>query len=323
MNCKRVLTITTIAVAIACSASASTNKVSQETSKIDKKDIESCRKAAEAGDVEAMEELGWAYYREKGTAAEKLEAIKWWCKAGARLSDMTKAMLRLMYYDEEGELINTAVDAKTTTGGRPLTDSCDPIAFRFEVAKREYVARKTGFWGDDTTWPPFPALAAVTNATGFNLDFSRRLEELVKGELAQFPDGEIRWTEDGTNGLSFAATSVRMNAAHIEVARGMMRGMEKKPNKKRDDKSSETWILNDDFTFGYLTVHHEGGRDAVYYAFTTRREINGTPAKTCVLVGFAPTQLMSDSIMRSFFGDKAAQLNLDALKDIGIVMVAE
>ena len=191
------------------------------------------------------------------------------------------------------------------------------------LSKKEYVARKTGFWGDDTTWPPFPALAAVTNATGLNLDFSRRLEESVKGKLAQFPDGEIRWSEDGTNGLSFAETCAKMNAAHIEVARGMMRGMGKKPSKKPDDKSSETWILNDDFTFGYLTVHYEGGRDAVYYAFTTRREINGTPAKTCVVVGFAPTQLMSDSIMRSFLGDKAARSNLDALKDAGIVMVAE
>ena len=322
MNYKEILTIAMIAVAIACSAHATTNNVPQETSKIDKKDIEIYRKAAEAGDAEAMEELGWAYYRGKGTAAEKLEAIKWWCKAGARLSDMTKAMLRLMYYDEEGDLINTAVDVKLATGGRPLPDSRDPIAFRFEVAKREYVARKTGFW-NDPTWPPFPALAAVTNATGLNLDFSRRLEESVKGKLAQFPNGEIRWTEDGTNGLSFAETSVRMNAAHIEVAKELMRGMEKKASNKPEDKSSMTWILNDDFTFGCLTVHYEGGRDAVYYAFTTRREINGAPAKTCVLVGFAPTQLMSDSIMRSFFGDKAAQSNLDTLKDIGIVMVAE
>ena len=290
MNCKAILNIATIAWAIAYSACATTNNISQATSKIDKKDIASYRKAAEAGDAEAMEELGWAYYKGEGTVAEKLEAIKWWCKAGTRLSDMTKAMLRLMYYDEEGELINAAVDVKLATGGRPLPDSRDPIAFRLEVAKREYVAKKTGFWGDDTTWPPFPALAAVTNATGLNLDFSRQLEETVKGKLAQFPDGEIRWTEDGTNGLSFAETAVRMNAAHVEVAKRMMRDMEKKPSKKPEDKSSETWILNDDFTFGYLTVHYEGGRDAVYYAFTTRREINGTPAKTCVLVGFAPTQ---------------------------------
>ena len=322
MNCKTILNIATIAGAIAYSACAMTNDASQETSKVDKKDIESYRKAAETGDAEAMEELGWAYYRGKGAAADKLEAIKWWCKAGARLSDMTKAMLRLMYYGEEGELINTAVDAKTTTGGRPLPDSRDPIAFRFEVAKREYVARKTGFWSDPT-WPPFPALVSVTNATGLNLDFSKRIEETVKGKLAQFPDGEIRWTEDGTNGLSFVETSERMNAAHIEVAKELMRGMEKKTSKKPEDKSSETWILNDDFTFGYLTVHYEGGRDAVYYAFTTRREINGIPAKTCVLVGCAPTQLMSDSIMRSFLGDKAAQSNLNVLKDNGVVMVAE
>jgi len=323
MNYKTILTIATIAGAIAYSACAMTNNVSQGTGKIDKKNITSCRKAAEAGDVEAMEELGWAYYKEKGTAEEKLEAIKWWCKAGARLSSLTKAMLRFMYYGEEGALIDTAVDTTTATGGCPLPDSRAPIDFRFEVAKKEYVARKTGFWGDDTTWPPFPALAVVTNATGLNLDFSRRLEESVKGKLAQFPDGEIRWTEDGTNGFSFAETSAKINAAHIEIARWMMRGMEKKPGKKPDDKSSETWILNDDFTFGYLTMHHEYGRDAVYYAFTTRREINGTPAKTCVIVGFAPTQLMSDSILRAFLGDDAAKANLDAMKDKGIVAIFE
>ena len=80
MNCKTILNIATIAGAIAYSACAMTNDASQETSKVDKKDIESYRKAAETGDAEAMEELGWAYYRGKGAAADKLEAIKWWCK---------------------------------------------------------------------------------------------------------------------------------------------------------------------------------------------------------------------------------------------------
>ena len=49
MNYKRILTIATITGAIAYSACATTNNVSQKTRKFDKKDIESCRKAAEAG----------------------------------------------------------------------------------------------------------------------------------------------------------------------------------------------------------------------------------------------------------------------------------
>ena len=284
--------------------------------------FERCLKAAEAGDVEALEELGWAYYDGNGVAEDKLEAAKWWCKAGARLSDLTKALLRLNWNNGDRCLFEMALDVVSATGGRPLPASSDPIAFRFELAKTEYVARKTGFW-EDPTWPPFPALVAVTNATGLNLDFSRRLEESVNGKLAQFPDGEIRWTEDGTNGLSFAETSARMNAAHIEVAKEMMRDLGKTPQKTSDDNSLGSWILNDDFTFGYLTLHRENGRDSVYYAFTLRHEMNGTPAKTCVLAGFAPTQLMSDSIMGAFAGDKAAKANFDAMKDIGIVAIFE
>ena len=139
--------------------------------------------------------------------------------------------------------------------------------------------------------------------------------------MALFPDGEIRWSEDGTNGLSFAETTAKMNVVQIEIVRDLMQGYEQKRDKRPNDKSSATWILNDDFTFGYFTIPHNGGRDEVYYVFTTRHEMNGIAAKTCALIPFAPSQLISDSIMRFFLGDKAAQSNFNALKDAGIVVL--
>ena len=199
--------------------------------------------------------------------------------------------------------------------------SNEPLAFRVECGRRAYIDKWLGF--KDPSWSLFPALLSVTNATGLNLDFAKRFETSIKGKLAQFPDGEIRWSEDGTNGLSFADTTVKMCEAQIESVRELMKCMEQKRSKKPNDKSSAKWILNDDFTFGYFTIPHKGARDEVYYVFTTQHEMNGTAAKTSVLVPFAPSQLISDSIMRSFLGDKAAQSNLNVLKDAGIVVVIE
>ncbi|MBR0197771.1 MAG: sel1 repeat family protein [Kiritimatiellae bacterium] len=286
-----------------------------------KKDAERYRKAAEAGNVEAQEMMGWAYYDKGATVADKAEAMKWWCRAGHRGSEMMKAILRLAYHGNERVLIENAADAITTNGGRPLPVSNEPLAFRVECGRRAYIDKWLGF--TDPSWSPFPTLLSVTNATGLNLDFAKRFETSIKGKLAQFLDGEIRWSEDGTNGLSFASTSAKMNAAQIDIVREMMRNFEQKHGNRPDDTSSAKWILNDDFTFGYFTIPHKGGRDEVYYVFTTRHEMNGISDKTSVLVPFAPTQLISDSIMRYFLGDKVAQLNFNALKDVGIVMLIE
>ena len=297
------------------------NKRSDETQQISKKDAERYRKAAEEGNVEAQEMMGWAYYDKNATIEDKTEAMKWWCRAGHRGSEMMKAILRLAYHGDERVLIDNAADAITANGGRPLPVSNEPLAFRVECGRRTYIDKWLGF--TDPSWRPFPALLSVTNATGLNLDFAKRFETSIKGKLTQFPDGEIRWSMDGTNGLSFADTAAKMNAVQIEVVQELMKGREKKLGKKSDSKSSAAWILNDDFTFGYFTIPHKGGRDEVYYVFTTRHEMKGFAAKTCALVPFAPSQLISDSILRYFLGDKVAQSNFIALKDAGIVMIID
>ena len=290
-----------------------------EGRRITQKDAERYRKAAEAGDVEAQEMMGWAYYDKNAAIEDKTEAIKWWCRVGHRGSEMMKAILRLAYHDDERVLIDNAADAITANGGRPLSISNEPLAFRVECGRRTYIDKWLGF--SESSWRPFPKLASVTNATMFKLDFAERFDKASKDRMALFPDGEIRWSEDGTNGLSFAETTAKMNAVQIEIVRELMQGYEQKRSKRPNDKSSATWILNADFTFGYFTIPHNGGRDEVYYVFTTRHEMNGIAAKTCALIPFAPSQLISDSIMRFFLGDKAAQSNFNALKDAGIVVL--
>lgn len=294
-------------------------KGSGEGRRFTQKDAERYRKAAEAGDVEAQEMLGWAYYDKNAAIEDKTEAIKWWCRVGHRGSEMMKAILRLAYHGDERVLIDNAADAITANGGRPLSISNEPLAFRVECGRRTYIDKWLGF--SESSWRPFPKLASVTNATMFKLDFAERFDKASKDRMALFPDGEIRWSEDGTNGLSFAGTTAKMNAVQIEIVRELMQGYEQKRSKRPNDKSSATWILNADFTFGYFTIPHNGWRDEVYYVFTTRHEMNGIAAKTCALIPFAPSQLISDSIMRFFLGDKAAQSNFNALKDAGIVVI--
>lgn len=296
------------------------NNVHKEDTIADKL-IEHYQNAAEQGDVGAQETLGWLYYGKDGTIESKAEAIRWWCKVGCRGSEMMKSLLRLGYHGKEKELIDNAADTIIAFGGRPLPNSREPLAFRVERGRRAYINKWLGF--PEQYKSSFPVLASVTNATTFDLDFAKRFDEVVRGKLAQFPDDEIRWSENGTNGLSFADTAAKMNAAQIEIVQELMRGREEKRGKKSDDKSSASWILNDDFAFGYFTIPHKDGRDEVYYVFTTRHEMNGTAAKTSILVPFAPSQLISDSIMRSFLNDKAAQSNLNALKDAGIVIVID
>ena len=277
------------------------------------------RKAAEAGDVEAQEMMGWAYYDKNAAIEDKTEAIKWWCRVGHRGSEMMKAILRLAYHGDERVLIDNAADAITANGGRPLSASNEPLAFRVECGRRAYIDKWLEFL--EPNWRPFPKLVSVTNATMFKLDFAERFDKASKGKMALFPDGEIRWSEDGTNGLSFAETTAKMNVVQIEIVRDLMQGYEQKRGKRPNDKSSATWILNDDFTFGYFTIPHKGRRDEVYYVFTTRHEMNGIAAKTCALIPFAPSQLISYSIMRSFLGDEAAQSNFTALKNAGFVVL--
>ena len=52
-----------------------------------------------------------------------------------------------------------------------------------------------------------------------------------------------------------------------------------------------------------------------------RHEMGGAPAGACVLLDFAPTQTISDSITGAFLGDETAQENVKALCGAGIVEV--
>lgn len=281
---------------------------SPKARKMDEKGRERRHKTAAEWSAEVCENSGWELYEK-----DKAEAVKWWCRAGSRASEMAKSLLRLMYNGEERELVYNTAGAMTASGGCPVPDSTEPLAFRVECGRKAYIDKWLGF--SEPTWKPFPALAAVTNATGLKLNFAERFEAVVKGKTALFPDGGIHWTEDGTNGLSFADTTVRIREAQVRCVREMMQGRE------TANKAGTAWVLNDDFMFGYMPWHDMGGNDAELYVFTTRREMNGTPPKTCVLVSFAPTQLMSDSITGAFLGDETAQANLKALKDAGVVTV--
>lgn len=281
---------TRIAVLVAACAVAAVADTKIENGRVSKDEVESCLKTAMEGGEDAA---------------------------------LAKAVLRLTCGTEEGRaLVERTVDSLTATGGRPMPDSDEPLAFRVDGERVASINRLLGF-SDGCERTRFPALSAVTNVAGLKLDCAERFEAAAKGKMALFPDGSIRWSEDGTNGFSFAETAARMQSAQIGCVRELMQGMEQKRGTKPNDKSSEKWILNDDFTFGYFTIPHKDGRDEVYYVFTTRHEMNGTAAKTSVLVPFAPSQLISDSIMRSFLGDKAAQSNFNALKNAGIVMVVE
>ena len=286
------------------------DSASKETTEIDIKRAERYRKAAEQGDIEACEMLGWEYQD-----SDKAEAVKWWCRAGSRGSDMMKAVLRLMYHGEECALIYNTAGDMTATGRCPLPDSTDPLAFRVECGRRAYIDKWLGF--SEPNWEPFPTLAAVTNATGLKLNSAESFEALVKGKMGFFSDGGIHWTEDGTNGLSFADTTVKVREAQIRCVREMMQG------RKTANKAGTSWVLNDDFTFGYMPWHDMGRKDMELYVFSIRHEMNGKPPKACVLVIFAPTQLMSDSITGAFLGDETAKANLKALEKAGIVTIMD
>ena len=64
-----------------------------------------------------------------------------------------------------------------------------------------------------------------------------------------------------------------------------------------------------------------GDKDTELYVFSLRHELNGKPPKACVLIAFAPTQLMSDSILGALLGNETAKANLKALEKAGIVII--
>lgn len=214
--------------------------------------------------------------------------------------------------DEAMALVKSIAE-EPAAGGRPLPDSGEPLASRYWNARQAYVVKRLGL--PEAVPPTFPALAAVTNATVPTLDCAERFEAAVQGRLALFPDGEIRWTEDGANGLSLVETDRRINDAQIAAVREATKGCET----ANDDGT--LWCLDDNFVFGYATGLDEKRPDKLHFLFLLRKELGGAPPMTMFILDFAPSRAIADSIMGAFLGDKAAQENTIALKYAGIVRV--
>ena len=209
-------------------------------------------------------------------------------------------------------LIKSIVE-EPAPGGRPLPDSNEPLASRYWNARQAYVEKRLGL--SEGVPPTFPALAAVTNASVPTLDCAGRFEAAVQGHLAIFPEGEIRWTEDGTNGLSLVETDARVNSAQIAAVREATKGCEI----ANDDGT--LWCLDDNFVFGYATGLDEKRPDKLHFLFLLRKELGGAPPMTMFILDFAPNRAIASSIMGAFLGDEAAQENAISLKNAGIVRV--
>ena len=214
---------------------------------------------------------------------------------------------------DEGIALLEKIANDTATGGIPLPKADEPLAFRYENATKAYYDSKIGF--PKAKDKSFPQLKPVKNATGLKLDFAERFELAASVKLAQFPEGEIRWTVDGTNGLSLADTTMKMREAQVEIVKGLMNGRE------TANEPGTVWILNDDFIFGYGSGLKKDNEDSITYLFMIRHAMGGAPAGACALLDFAPTQAMSDSITGAFLGDKTAQENVKALCAAGIVVI--
>ena len=148
------------------------------------------------------------------------------------------------------------------------------------------------------------------------LGLAERLAESVRGNVAQFPDGEIRWTEDGTNGLSLVESDAKILESQIKCVRDAMKGME------CANEAGTVWILNDDFLFGYSLELDEKRKDDLKFVLIPRRKVGDAPAEVAVIIEFMPSQRVLDSIAGSFYGDKTARANVRLLRDAGLVSLA-
>lgn len=214
---------------------------------------------------------------------------------------------------DEGIALLDKIAHGTATGGTPLAKSDEPLALRYANAAQTYFDSKVGLSKSEKK--NFPKLKPVKKTTGIELNFAESFEIAARGKVAQFPDGEIRWTEDGTNGLSLADSTVRMRETQVEIVKKLMHGRE------TANEPGTVWILNDDFIFGYGSGLNKKNEDDINYIFMIRHEMGDAPAGACVLLDFAPTQTISDSITGAFLGDEAARENLKALHAAGLVKV--
>ncbi len=198
-------------------------------------------------------------------------------------------------------------------GGRPLSQSADPLPYRYANARQAFVERKLGFSKRER--PDFPRLAPLKKASDLKLDLAGQFAESVKGHVAQFPEGEIRWTEDGTNGLSLIESDVKIREAQVKCVQAAMKG------RACANDVGTVWILNDDFLLGYVIGLNEKRKDDLVFLMMTRRPLGDVPAEVAVILEYIPSQLVLDSVVGAFHGDETARTNLNLLKEAGVMTV--
>ena len=250
---------------------------------------------------------------EEGSQLSKVEARK-----GAETStnappkDAWQAGEKVLIPIDEAEAKINAIFKTPAVGGRPLAPSEEPLPYRYVRARCGFVDKQLGFT-TKRTFREFPRLSPVKLASGLKLNLAERMFESEKSHLAQFPGGEIRWTEDGTNGLSIAESDLKIREAQIKCVKEAMRGRE------AANEAGTVWILNDDVVFGYGIGLREDAKESLSYVFVTRRELNGLPGGSYIILEQIPSQAVVDSLIGAFKGDETAIGNIRTLKSEGMI----
>lgn len=249
----------------------------------------------------------------EGSQLPEVEARK-----GAEMStnappnDTGRASEQVLIPLDEAEAKVNAIFKTTAVGGRPLVPSEEPLPYRYVRARCGFVDKQLGFT-TKRNFREFPRLSPVKITSGVKLNLAERLFESEKSHLVQFSGGEIRWTEDGTNGLSIAESDLKIREAQIKCVKKAMRGREV----ANDDGT--VWILNDDVVFGYGIGLREDDKESLSYVFVTRRVLNGLPGGSYIILEHIPSQTVVDSLFGAFKGDKTAIGNIRTLKSEGMI----
>ena len=213
---------------------------------------------------------------------------------------------------DEAEAKIDAIFKTPAAGGRPLAPSDEPLPYRYIRARCGFVDKQLGFT-TKRNFREFPRLSPVKHSSGLKLNLAERLFESEKNHLAQFPSGEIRWTEDGTNGLSIAESDIRIREAQIKCVKEAMRGREVA------NDAGTVWILNDDVVFGYGIGLREDDKESLSYVVVTRMVLNGLPAGSYIILEHIPSQAVVDSLIGALKGDETAIGNIRTLKSEGMI----
>ena len=249
------------------------------------------------------------------------ECFRLLCYTTYQVSEFAKALPEEFKAGEERvEIPLEQVEAKIDSivksagvGGRPLPQSAEPLPYRYVRARQAFIERKFGF--SKREFPDFPRLAPLKKVSDVKLDLAGLFDESVKGRFAQFPEGEIRWTEDGTNGLSFVESDVKIREAQVKCVKAAMKG------RACANDAGTVWILNDDFVLGYVIGLDEKRKDDLMFVMMTRRPLGDAPAEVAVVLEYIPSQLVLDSVVGAFHGDETARANLNLLKEAGVMTV--